>query len=68
MSWPPAGSAAPKLKLRPRQEELAQQMYDQIDDQGHNTTCDDDGACDGGLGPARPNTGDDAWAARSSLH
>ncbi len=26
----------PKLKLRPRQAELARQMYDQTDDQGHN--------------------------------
>ena len=26
----------PKLKLRPRQAELARQMYDQVDDQGHN--------------------------------
>ncbi len=26
----------PKLKLRPRQAELARQMYDQIDEQGHN--------------------------------
>ncbi len=25
----------PKLKLRPRQAELARQRYDQIDDQGH---------------------------------